>query len=256
MPIPDTPSRYGSLTKAFHWLTALLILMMIPLGLIAHFMSETLQDPTLLHTAQDITRTALLFSIHKTLGLTLLVLALVRITWAITQPKPAPFPTSKAQSLLAGIVYWLLYTTLILVPLSGWAHHAATSGFAPIWGPFPQSLPFIPQSPTLASTFASLHAILISLMMLSILLHISGALKHHLLDKDATLHRMLPGSDPKTATTTTTSPPKRLPAIIAALILLAAIGIGLTRQPSHDTSPPPHTQPALQTGRSPTADLI
>jgi hypothetical protein len=82
---------------------------------------------------------------------------------------------------------------MLIVPLSGWVHHAATTGFAPIWWPFGQSLPFVPVDATVAATAGAMHWLFTKILAASILLHVAGALKHHLIDRDATLRRMLPG---------------------------------------------------------------
>ncbi|MFT5343568.1 MAG: cytochrome b561/polyisoprenoid-binding protein YceI [Paracoccaceae bacterium] len=240
MPLRNTANCYGSVTKAFHWLTALLILILVPLGLIAHGMADTLRTPTAEITSQYITRTAWLFSLHKTLGVTLFFTALARVTWAIIQPKPAPLTNSPFQTQLADTAQYLLYATLILAPLAGWAHHAATTGFAPIWWPFGQSLPFIAKSDSLAATFAGLHAKLVTLLVLTILLHIAGALKHQFINRDATLRRMLPGPSPQSPTTPHQRSP--WPAVMALVVLGIAIGLGLRGHEPHETHPPetPH----------------
>ena len=179
MPATNTASTYGTVTKAFHWLTALLILTVIPLGLIAEDL------------AFDAPLKVPLFSAHKTLGVIIFFVALARILWALTQTKPGDLhPDRRLETLVAHIVHWLLYVALVVVPLSGWLHHAATSGFAPIWLPIGQSLPFIPQSETLAEIFSGLHWVWSKILIASILLHIAGALKHQIIDKDATLTRM------------------------------------------------------------------
>jgi polyisoprenoid-binding protein YceI len=83
------------------------------------------------------------------------------------------------------------------VPLSGWLHHSATTGFAPIWPPISnlvgQSLPLVPKSETLAHLLAGLHITFERVLVIAILLHVAGALKHHFIDKDLTLKRMMPG---------------------------------------------------------------
>ena len=186
MPLANTRSTYGSVAKSFHWLTALLILTLVPLGIYANDLPYD--------TSEALARKAFFFSIHKTLGVTVFFVALARIVWAVSQPKPALLhPDRKLESLAAETVHWLLYGSLLLVPLSGWIHHASTEGFAPIWWPFGQSLPFIPKSQALAATTAGLHIVFERVLIISILLHLAGALKHHLIDKDATLRRMLPG---------------------------------------------------------------
>lgn len=183
MSLANTQNRYGSIAKTFHWLTALLILTLIPLGIIANDMAYD--------TSEQLARKAWLFSLHKTLGVTVFFVALARIGWALKQPKPGGLhPERKAESWLAKTIHWLLYGSLVLVPLSGWIHHSATTGFAPIWWPFGQSLPFVPKSESLAEVTAGLHIVFERVLVVSILLHAAGALKHHFIDKDATLRRM------------------------------------------------------------------
>lgn len=239
MPIGNTANSYGSVSKTFHWLTALLILILIPLGLIAQSSADSLKDATLAVTPETLARTAWLFSLHKTLGILLFFTALARVLWGIRQPRPEPLSDARRQTLLADSIHWLLYASLILAPLAGWAHHAATRGFASIWWPFGQSLPFIAKSDSLAATFAGLHAMLVGLLVLTILLHIAGALKHHLIDRNATLRRMLPGPGPLAAT----YPRRRsiLPLLGALGVLVLTISLSLMR---HSDAPPEQTTSA------------
>lgn len=186
MALSNTKDHFGAITKTFHWLTALLILTAIPLGLLA-----TRGD---ISTDDGITRTTWLFSLHKTVGVAAFWVAFLRILWALTQTRPALLNANKRlESFAAEAVHWLLYISMMLVPLSGWAHHAASTGFAPILWPFGQTLPFIPQSEFLAHLFEGWHFVLTKVLAVSVFLHIAGAIKHHLINKDATLRRMLPG---------------------------------------------------------------
>ncbi|MEL6452040.1 MAG: cytochrome b/b6 domain-containing protein [Pseudomonadota bacterium] len=211
MALTNTHSRYGAVAKTFHWLTALLILSLIPMGVIANGMPYD--------TSEELAAKAWLFSLHKTLGVTVFFVALARIAWALSQPKPGLLNADrKLESFAAETVHWLLYGSLVLVPLSGWVHHAATTGFAPIWWPFGQSLPLVPKSEGVAATFAGAHWVLTKVLAASLLLHIAGALKHHVVDKDATLRRMWFGQSdvPQTGAGHAQSTP-----IIAALALWA-----------------------------------
>ncbi|UWR21058.1 cytochrome b/b6 domain-containing protein [Sulfitobacter sp. S190] len=186
MPLSNTTTRYGSVTKGFHWLTALLVLTLIPVAVIANRLPYD--------TSEQLAQKAWLFSLHKTLGVTVFFVALLRIVWAVGQPKPALLNADrKLESFVAEAAHWLLYGSLVLAPLSGWIHHAATSGFAPIWWPFGQSLPLVPKSESVAGVFGGLHWVFTKVMVVTILAHIAGALKHHLVDRDSTLRRMLPG---------------------------------------------------------------
>ncbi|MCF6432061.1 cytochrome b/b6 domain-containing protein [Leisingera sp. MMG026] len=191
----NTFTSYGNVAKTFHWLTALLIFSAFPLGYIANELAHEIQSPEFDGSQAVIARATLLFSLHKTVGVAVFFTALLRILWALSQPKPGLLhPDRKAEALAAEMVHWLLYGSLVAVPLSGWIHHAATTGFAPIWWPFGQNLPFVPKSDHAADFFGGLHWVLVWTLAASLGLHIAGALKHHVIDRDATLRRMLPGS--------------------------------------------------------------
>ncbi|WP_116133700.1 cytochrome b/b6 domain-containing protein [Tropicimonas sp. IMCC34043] len=186
MSLRNTTSSYGAVARALHWLVALLILVLLPLGLVA--------DQWPYATAGQLAAKAQLFSLHKTLGVTVFFLALARILWAATQPRPALLNGEKRlESTLAEAVHWLLYVCLVATPLTGWIHHAATAGFAPIWWPFGQSLPLVPKSEAVSAAFSGLHLVFVLLLVLALGLHVAGALKHHVIDRDATLRRMLRG---------------------------------------------------------------
>ncbi|MGC3936915.1 cytochrome b/b6 domain-containing protein [Roseobacter sp. EG26] len=219
MSLTNTATHYGAITKVFHWLTALLILTLIPLGIYANGLPY--------ETSEQLAQKAWMFSLHKTLGVTVFFVALARICWAFSQEKPGLLhPDRKIESLAAETVHWLLYGSLMLVPLSGWIHHAATDGFAPIWWPLGQSLPLVPKSEAVASVSAGLHIVFERVLAASIFLHIAGALKHHLIDKDATLRRMLPGR-PEVAKA---GGGHRLvtPLLVAVTVWVGALAIGNT----------------------------
>jgi cytochrome b561/polyisoprenoid-binding protein YceI len=183
----NTSRSFGTVTRTFHWLTALLILTAIPLGFVANRLPYD--------TAEALAWKAQLFSVHKTLGIAAFLLGAARILWALVESHPVPLhPQRRAELTLAGMVHWLLYISLVVVPLSGWVHHAALTGFAPILWPFGQTLPFVPQSEAVASVSGAVHWVFTKVLALAILLHIAGALKHHLIDRDATLLRMLRGT--------------------------------------------------------------
>ena len=186
MPATNTVARYGSVAKSFHWIVALGMIANIALGLWGERLPQS--------TEAEIALKSTVFSIHKTLGLTVFAVAILRVIWALLQPKPAPLhPERQAETFAADAAHWLLYGSIILIPLTGWGYHAATEGFAPIWWPFGQDLPFIPNSPEVARIFGTLHYLFNIVLWVTLALHILGALKHHFLDRDATLARMLPG---------------------------------------------------------------
>ncbi|MEO0917085.1 MAG: cytochrome b/b6 domain-containing protein [Pseudomonadota bacterium] len=218
MSLANTETRYGTVAKSLHWLTALLIVTLIPTGIIANGMP--------FETSEELARKAQLFSIHKTMGVVLFGVAILRIIWAITQPKPVPLhPEDKLLCFLADMVHWLLYGSLVLVPITGWVHHAATEGFAPILLPIGQDLPFVPKSEAVAEVSASLHIIFERVLVIALFLHIAGALKHHVVDKDATLKRMWFGTT-EAGAGETTGHTVWMPLGGAVVAWTVAIGVG------------------------------
>lgn len=224
----ESTATYGTITKLFHWTTALLIFAILPLGLIANKLPY--------ETSAELAFKAQVFSWHKTLGVLIFFVALARILWALGHSKPGPLhPERKAETFLAETVHWMLYGSLVIAPLTGWIHHAATSGFAPIWWPFGQSLPLVPKDEGIAHLFGSLHWVLTKVMAVSILLHVAGALKHQFVDRDSTLARMWFG---QRAVSKVAPHRKTIAAPIAALVVFAAAclgGIAIHNATSHST---------------------
>lgn len=230
----NSERQFGSVAKFFHWLTALLILTALPLGLIANWLPYD--------TSEELAVKATLFSLHKTIGVTAFFVALLRILWAIVQPRPRLLNAGHGvEAILAEATHWVLYVSLVIVPLSGWLHHAATTGFAPIWWPFGQTLPFVPQSESVAKFFAAWHWLFTKLLALAIFLHIAGALKHHFVDRDATLARMLRGRPdlPTDLPDTPAAESRRAFGLAAGIWALAlAGGTALGLQSDHEATGP------------------
>lgn len=219
MPLTNTPTSYGTVTKLFHWLIALFILGVLVTGTLAHNLGTT--------SAQSLDWKIRLYSMHKTMGLAIFFTALARIAWALSQPKPGMIGQETGLlAFLAELVHWVLYVALVLVPLTGWMTHAATEGFAPIKWPFGQELPFVPNDPELAERFATLHHFFKLVMVGAVLLHIAGALKHHIIDRDATLRRMWFGR-PALPQVPRHTAGVLAPAVAASVFALVGIGAGL-----------------------------
>ncbi|MCO6381868.1 cytochrome b/b6 domain-containing protein [Oceanicola sp. 502str15] len=230
MPLANTPASYGTISKSFHWLTVLLILALWPLGWFANWWPYDTQ------AAFD--TKFLLFSLHKTLGVTLFVIALARVVWTLTQPHPRHISENRAEGLAASTVHWLLYGSIIALPITGWIEHAASEGYAPILWPLGQGLPFIPKSVPLSVAFAHMHVALTWVILGAVALHVAGALKHALIDRDGTLARMW-----FTRRTPPTPPAAKgygpLPALAAAAVLAAAMAFPfLTAEEPHEESAP------------------
>ncbi|GHC46438.1 cytochrome b/b6 domain-containing protein [Neogemmobacter tilapiae] len=186
MPTQNTTQSYGSVARTFHWLTALLILSAIGLGLYAESLPYD--------TGEALAAKAQVFSLHKTVGIAAFFVALARILWAFTQPRPTTLhPDRKLETLAAEFVHWSLYAAMLIVPLSGWITHAATTGFAPIYWPLGQDLPLVPKSESVEHAAGFAHWLFGKVLIVSLILHVAGAIKHVVIDRDATLSRMVTG---------------------------------------------------------------
>lgn len=214
---------YGWVAKGFHWLIALLILASLALGLYA----ASLRDSQ----AQELQKVFEAFSVHKTLGVSVLILGVLRVLWMLTQPKPRPLhPQRRVETYVADLVHWALYLGMIIMPLSGWlVHSSAPGGFARILWPFGQRLPAVPQDPALSERFAAFHGIGWWVLAALIVLHVGGAMKHLVIDRDQTLARMTHGRNLE-------EPPKdsrftKLTGIAGAVLLWAAVLVAATLAP-------------------------
>lgn len=231
--LTNTATRYGALARFFHWSIALLILTDLALGVIGDRTPRTADTVAWLQT---------LYSAHKTIGITVLLLAVLRIIWAVTQPRPVPLhPERRAETLAAEVVHWALYGAIIIMPLSGWVMHASESGFAPIWWPFGQGLPFVPKSEAVAHTAGAVHSVAAWVIYATVAAHIGGALKHQIIDKDATLARMSHG---RAAGNPEAHHGSAAP-IVAAGLWLVVLGVALfPGDQAHDITATPVAPPA------------
>ncbi len=181
----NSSRTYGLVAQLLHWATAALIFILVGLGIYMHELPAG--------SAEDVAYKVWFYSLHKTLGVTALFTAILRVVWAIIQPHPRPLNGDKPlESLAARTIHWILYGAIIAMPVSGWLHHSALEGFAPIWWALPQDLPLVPKSPALAAIFGAVHFFSAILLGVALTLHIAGALKHVLIDRDDTLARMTP----------------------------------------------------------------
>lgn len=227
MSLTDSSARYGGITRAIHWLTALLILTAWPVGYYAHTLSTATQP--------DMDRVFALFSLHKTLGVAVVFVSILRILWALVQKRPGLINGDhKAEAIAAEVVHYLLYALLILVPVTGWIHHAAAPGFAPILWPWGQGFPFVTENPALSDLFTILHWTFAWTLAAVLVLHILGAVKHHAIDRDATLRRMWRGTP---AEGSASQPSHLAPALGALVVLAVVVAGGLAIRPAPSDGP-------------------
>jgi len=172
-------NRYTHTAVALHWLIALIIFGAFPLGLYMHDL------PLSPHKLQ-------LFSYHKWAGITVLLLAVLRLLWRLTHRPPPLLPgMPRWQEIAAQAVHHGLYLMVLVVPLSGWLMSSAL-GFPVVWFGVLQLPDLIGKDKALGETLKLVHEWLNYGMAAMVAAHVAGALKHQLIDRDATLARMLP----------------------------------------------------------------
>jgi cytochrome b561 len=171
--------RYTRTAIALHWLVALLILAALPLGLT---MTEMPLSPQKLK----------FYAWHKWLGVTVFGLVVLRLAWRASHPPP-PLPESVPawQRSVAHALHWALYALMLVIPLAGWLTSSA-KGFQTVYLgvlPIPDLLA---KNEALGERLAEVHAWLAYALIALLVVHVAAALKHHFVDRDDVLRRMLP----------------------------------------------------------------
>lgn len=174
--------RWNRVSQILHWLIALLIGGMGVLGL-----SMVRMNPSMAKLK--------VYAIHKSIGIAVLVLVVLRLLWRSANEAPPPAPMPHWQRVSAHTVHVLLYLLMFAMPLSGWLYNSASNfplqwfgwlQLPSIWGP----------DPAVKHWAHTLHVAGFWVLVILVALHSVAALKHHFIDKDGTLRRMLPGLPP------------------------------------------------------------
>jgi len=180
MTLKNTDQRWGAVSQSLHWLTLLLVLALALIGLM---MTELPRTPKYFWV----------YTLHKSLGISVLALLPLRLIWRLWAGAPRPLPGTPAwQHAIAGITHWLLYVLLLAVPLSGWMYDSASSlrpfRLFGLW-----EMPKLSAADeALAELAHTAHIGLFWLMIALVMAHAAAAFWHHLIQRDATLRRMLP----------------------------------------------------------------
>lgn len=178
MRLRNTTTSYGSISKLFHWLIFLLVLVMIPLGYIMGDISDKA------YKAQVI-------NIHKLIGVLILVLMLLRVMWAMSNVKPSlPFQTPTWQRIAERCMHVFLYLGLIIMPLSGLIGTVA-AGRPPQLDGVSIMLPIAKNKSVAGFAFEYIHEPLAIILICLISIHIVAALYHHFVKRDDVLRRMI-----------------------------------------------------------------
>jgi cytochrome b561 len=182
MPARNSSVRYGWVAQTLHWVIVGLLVVQVTLGTIADGLPLGLDKLAVLAR-------------HKSFGITILGLAVVRLAWRWFD-RPPPLPAMPAWQLLAARVnHWALYALLFLLPVSGWLMSSA-SNYPVSWFGLAQLPDLVGPDRDAKEWFNDLHHFFIYSLYALAVLHVAAALKHQFVDRDGLLLRMLPGQRP------------------------------------------------------------
>lgn len=176
----DTPERFSHITLSLHWLIAIFIIGLMALGV---YMSETASYG--------------LYPTHKSLGIFIFVFIVIRVLWRWKNGWPQPTGNhSSLEQILAKLIHWILILGTLAFPISGMLMSYGGGHGLQLFGLDLISANLVDGKREvlnggLAGAASAVHGSLLPIMTAAILLHIAGALKHHIIDKDNTLKRML-----------------------------------------------------------------
>ncbi len=178
MQVKNTSKNYGAIAKSFHWLVGALIIAAWGVGFYA---TELPQNDTAKFA---------LFDLHKSVGMVILMLVIARLSWRLYDTTPrTPSTLSKLQALLAHTVHYLLYVFMFIQPISGWAMSSAAGYNPSFFGLF--TFPaLVTKNPSMVEFYVDIHNTSAYIMLILFVLHVAGALFHHLVLKDDTLKRI------------------------------------------------------------------
>jgi cytochrome b561 len=191
--LKNSSAEWGSLTRAMHWLSVLLITVQIPLGFWMVNLIEA--NAEILDDNKWTLRTA---SAHHTIGFLVLILALLRVNWRLNNPTPElPAGLAAYQRLLARFTQGFFYFLMFFYPLTGWAALSTSAEEVPVFF-FAWEIPRMFSVESGGSTFANdlfseLHRACWKVGGVLLVLHVSGAMWHQFIKKDNLLMRMWRG---------------------------------------------------------------
>lgn len=170
--------RWGAVAKFFHWTIALLILGNGVFGLLMDLAGSPMQKVNWM-------------ALHKSIGLTVLALFVLRLLWRLGNRPPHELPAPRWQQWAARLVHAVLYLLVAVLPLSGWWYNSVRGYPLQYFKLF--NLPAIAAKDTELRRLAhEVHEYLFWFLLLVLLAHVGAALKHHVFDEDDVLRRMWP----------------------------------------------------------------
>lgn len=185
--LKNTESTYGSLHRAFHWIMAVMIICMIAVGMYIHGLDAD-------NPAEAPTKAAL-GGLHKATGIVLLLLVTLRALWVYGGPRPGlPDSVPRWQRLAAKAIHHTFYVLMFAMPVSGYVMSSYAQKGVNMYGLFEIPPLFAEKNIDMAKAVFEVHEALAWLLLTLILAHVAVAAKHHFMDRDNILRRMLKGS--------------------------------------------------------------
>lgn len=173
----DTFEKFSFPTIGLHWIIAIGMIVMLAFGT---YIEELPRSP----------EKGQLIGLHKSFGILIFVLAVARIFWRIKNKFPTPISTlTRLQSILAKVTHWVLIIGTVMMPISG--IFMSIGGGHPIGFFGIELIAKGAGNESLGQIGHIMHGLGGKLMMLFIVLHLVGAIKHQFIDKDGTISRML-----------------------------------------------------------------
>ena len=183
-----TKTRYDGVAMIIHWLTAVLMIYMVFFG------EDLIKSGMRAAKAGDAANATFQPSIHVSIGITILLLTVLRVIWRLTHPAPA-YPASMKHYEVVGskALHGIFYLLLLGLPITGWLAFGEVAARLPgIVGTSFYGVMQVPPPPFTASIFGEAHSLGSNLAMALIGLHVLAALKHQFIDKDSIFSRILP----------------------------------------------------------------
>ncbi|KZM49976.1 cytochrome b [Labrenzia sp. OB1] len=174
----EVNERYSLIARSIHWLTALLVLSMVPAGLIMiRIGGGPLQNQ--------------LFDFHRSVGVVLMILTVIRLAYRLTHP-PAPLPAEipPIQQLAAKATHVFLYLFLLVNPFIGWVATSAYGASISVFGVFTMPA-IVAKDRALSEQLFAVHEVLGLLFTAAVLMHIAAALYHGIIRRDGVFSRMV-----------------------------------------------------------------
>jgi cytochrome b561 len=176
----SNPPGYSAIAKSLHWIVALCVLAIVPIGITMGRLTDT-----------DFKNN--LFEFHKSLGALVLMLMTIRLIYRLVKGAP-PEPKIPAFYRFAGsATHWALYVLLLATPMVAWFGYNAFGAQVPFFGLF-QLPTIIGKNEPLADTLFAVHRFLGITVGVLMVMHIGAGLFHYFIRRDGVLQRMLPGS--------------------------------------------------------------